>query len=62
MAKATASEAYQAPGAPPRIVGYMTTRILHTEREALLDDGEGMTIGNMVDRQIDRIMKDPFEG
>lgn len=45
----------------PTLLGYVTTRVLHTEREPLFADDSGMTIGQMIDHRLGQL-RDPWAG
>lgn len=57
-------EALASPAAEkkPTHYGYLTTRVLHTEREPLTGDGT-MTVGQMIDKRLaDLASQDGFNG
>lgn len=55
MAKGYA-EAAPATEQPPRLAGWLTKRVMITEREPLYHDGSGASIGQLVDREIEKFM------
>lgn len=43
----------------PRLMGFMTTRILIEEREPLMTNPDGLTVGQLIDKRIEDIELGP---
>lgn len=48
-------------GKPPTNYGTLTTRVLIVEKEPLVSNEDGMTVGQLIDQHLERV-RNPFEG